>query len=326
MLFIKNLVKQRSFFTNTFICAFSFLITSISAHAGIEADIQAMLDSQEYEAALLSLNSELKSKANKRNEKLMLLKGRTLIKLNDLNAAEKYYKKLKRTLQINPEPANKLALIYSLQGNHNKAIKTFNTVIRDYPNYVPAYNNFGDLYLKRAQEKYQNGAKQTDSELLKRKVALSQDVYSFETQTQNTQSKSKQPEVMAPQKTAPVAKAGKSTSPGKATILRLQSWVNTWMSQKPNDFLANYSAEFSPENGETQKDWIARKRQELQNASFIKVSLTEIKINVNADNTVTTNFKQQYESNRSSFVTNKTLTLRKNKHDWLIISEVAASN
>lgn len=291
------------------------LLASFEAQAGIQEDIQILINNKDYSTALNLAERELKTKANKNNQKLMFLKGLTLVQMGDLEAAVTYYKKLKRSIKNKPGPANNLAMVYRLQGKYKAAIKEFEKVIKAYPNYAHAYGNLGDTYILMAKNQYQRGVENTKNAVLQHKVNLSQNFHSMATRPGNKQ-----------KPTAQRQAARAHANPRQAVLERLQTWVNAWKNQNSTHYLTNYSTTFRPNNGEEINAWVARRKSDLTSADFIRIALTDINIKLESSNVATTTFNQQFENNLYSLVTEKTLKLHKINNKWLIVSEVAIKN
>lgn len=312
---------------------FLFLFTPVwsdqsSARKDAEA-VQQLINEQEFENAIARVDAALSQ--HKKDERLLLQRGFILVQLNQLEAAQKHYKKLKRKLKNNPEPGNNLAMVYRLQGEYAEAVELFKDTIEKFPDYAQAYENLGDTYIEMAQKEYQRGVDNIpDHELLTSKASISQSFNQIS--TDNTPS-GKRRALAASQATSEntaAESANHSGSQPTVTPLRspsdqvtdtLRSWVTTWSNRDVDNFLAHYSREFVPADGLGLPEWIGKRTEELSSTDFIKVRLNEIRITQSSADLIIANFIQEYETDSVNNRSLKSLTLKFYQDRWLILKE-----
>jgi len=306
------------------------------ATAGIEEDVQELMARGHYQTALDLSNAGLKQ--NVGNRKLLLSKGFSLIKLNRLDEAARFYERLRVVLKNDPEPINNLAMVYRLQQNYAQAITTFSETIQGFPDYTRAYINLGDTYIEIAQNQYQRGFAITGNVVLQQKALLSRnfDQLANRAVASNTQQLERQatppppPAVVAKPviKPAPEPEPEPVVPPQQEVVDMLSSWVNNWMSLEEESYFSHYSQQFIPENNYSLEEWIKRKRNVFSRAGYIKVYLTDVEINFHPDNnnTATVTFKQQYASKIFNASSAKTLVLKNSSDGWLIIKETSVDS
>lgn len=279
--------------------------------------VQLLINDQEYENAIARVDAALRNQRN--NERLLLQRGYVLIQLNRLEEARKHYKKLKRKLKNNPEPANNLAMIYRLQGQYDDAIELFKETIKKFPDYAQAYENLGDTYIELAQIEYQRGADQIGlNDILASKASVSGNFNQIA--IDNTP---------AGKRSSPTNQQGAKETGTTNTLeavseqvtQTLRSWVTTWSNRDVDNFLAHYSREFIPAGGIGLPEWIGRKTEEIGTADYIKVKLNNIRISQNAADLAIANFVQEYETDSINNRSLKSLTLKFNQDRWLILKE-----
>ncbi|MGB5707114.1 MAG: tetratricopeptide repeat protein [Arenicellales bacterium] len=279
--------------------------------------VQLLINDQEYENAIARVDVALRNQKN--NERLLLQRGFILVQLNRLEEARKHYKKLKRKLKSNPEPANNLAMIYRLQGQYDDAIELFRETIEKFPDYSQAYENLGDTYIELAQIEYQRGADQIalndvlaskasissnfnqiarDNTPAGKRRSLANQLGSAEIRTVNASEESSEQQPL----TTPLEAASEQV------IETLRSWVTTWSNRDVDNFLAHYSREFIPAGGVGLPEWIGRKTEGISSTDFIKVRLNDIRISQNAADLVIANFVQEYETDSVNNRSLKSLT------------------
>ena len=82
------------------------------------------------------------------------LKGLILTEQNKSADAIKVFTELTQDYPELPEPYNNLAVLYSAQGQYEKARAALETAIRTHPSYATAHENLGDIYAKMASQAY----------------------------------------------------------------------------------------------------------------------------------------------------------------------------
>ncbi|MCP4011258.1 MAG: tetratricopeptide repeat protein [Proteobacteria bacterium] len=320
------------------LCGFSLL-----ANAGYEEDVKAQLAQGNFQGALELIDQGLEQ--NGENRKLLLAKGFSLIKLNRLDEAARYYEQLRVIMKNDPEPANNLAMVYRLQKNYAQAITIFSETIRDFPDYIKAYDNLGNTYIEIAQNQYQRGFAATGNVTLQQKALLSLDFGQIANQavTESTQRLQRAapppppvvtpaPPVAPPPPPAvtppPVKKPDPRVQYQQEIVGTLTSWVDDWMSLDENRYLSHYSHRFSPEENYTLNEWIGHKQSVFRKAGEIKVYLTDIKISFDPDNikTATVTFRQQYASKIFTENSVKELVLEKTPEGWYIVKETSVDS
>ncbi len=299
---------------------------SLTAIASIEEEIQIRLRSGEYQTALKLIDSELQK--NQNNRQLLLARGYTLMKLNRLDEATRYYERLRVLLKDDPEPGNNLAMVYRLQKNYALAITMFSETIRNFPQFTPAYINLGDTYIEIAKNQYQRGFTATGDIMLQQKAALSREFDQIAAQSIARQiNQTPPPPPPIEQTIAPVNQAEeKPRTEAEITqeiIQALKAWVSDWMSLEPEGYFSHYSKEFVPEKGISTDAWMKRKRGVLSRSKFIKVYITDIDIKLAQDDseTATIVFNQRYQSDTFNSISRKKLVLKQENDQWLIINE-----
>ena len=301
-------------------------------------DIRTLISNQNYELALSEIDSALKK--DKKNEQLDLYKGYTLVQLERYVDGIKWYKKLIKRWQDNPEPINNLGVIYRLQGKFSLAIETFNTAIEKFPDYAFAYENLGDTYIQLAEQSFTKGLKKEPNAMLRMKAQLSSNFHNLavntisqqqqeDLATQAEQQALQQAEQSAQQQADATAAAEQKAAQqqteieqtGEVVMAALRSWVNGWSSLEPDKYLAHYSKDFTPDRGLTLETWTAKKKRIISNAGFIDIKLDDISIEFPDENNAVATFTQSYESNSVKSVDRKELVMQLQPEGWLIVSE-----
>ncbi|NKB62931.1 MAG: hypothetical protein GKR95_12695 [Gammaproteobacteria bacterium] len=250
---------------------------------------------------------------NQNNEKLLLQKGFILINLQRLDEAEAFYIDLVKRMPDQPEPMNNLGATYQLQNKLTAAVRQFNETIQKFPDFVAAYENLGDTYVRIAANQYAAGSTLDSNH----KTLLAKARLSHQFQLVAQQHSASSPGAL-------------STSPSKAAekikediVNFLESWVNDWSSRETDRYFAHYSSECIPLANKTLKAWKKRKTAILNAAKYIKIRIQEISISQTSDGVVEIMFSQSYESDRYSSTSPKKLVLSRQTpgSPFLIIRE-----
>ena len=101
----------------------------------------------------------------------------------------------------------------------------------------------------------------------------------------------------------------------------VNQWANAWSAQDVDRYLAAYANEFIPTKGLTKKRWEKIRIERLLAPSFIKITLSNLKISMRGENYAKVNFMQTYQSDSYKDRIKKELLLEKINGEWLIIKE-----
>lgn len=125
---------------------------------------------------------------------------------------------------------------------------------------------------------------------------------------------------VAPATTKPEPKA----TPNLAREVKqaLLSWANAWSNRDAQKYVSAYLGNYAT-SGKTHKDWAAGRRWNFKNKKYIKVALSDIRIQADGDQ-YRASFKQQYESDSYKDVVNKELLFVRHAGRWKIAKEVTS--
>ena len=101
----------------------------------------------------------------------------------------------------------------------------------------------------------------------------------------------------------------------------LNSWAKAWSSQDVTLYLESYSEEFVSSKGLSREEWEKERKIRLITPDYIKVNLSDIKVNQHDVDFVDVDFIQHYQSNNYNDEVIKRLTMQKIDSQWLIIKE-----
>ena len=108
-------------------------------------------------------------------------------------------------------------------------------------------------------------------------------------------------------------------SEGIKTVL--QAWSTAWAAQEATMYLSFYHDQYKPSNGMSLNGWIQSRRYRLKKPSWIKIGLSDIKIEKNTGKQAVVNFKQSYQSNSFRDTSKKKMVLLHTENGWRIFRE-----
>ena len=116
-------------------------------------------------------------------------------------------------------------------------------------------------------------------------------------------------------------KTNKLSEQKKAIEIAINNWVNAWASKNIDNYISSYAMEFKPSRGLSRAKWELQRRERLANPSFIKIKLTNIKIEIRDDGLANVRFTQQYQSDSYKDEVKKIVTVKMINNKWLIMRE-----
>ena len=101
----------------------------------------------------------------------------------------------------------------------------------------------------------------------------------------------------------------------------LQAWAAAWSAQAVDVYLSFYHDQFKPSNAMSRKGWVQSRRLKLKKPRWIKVGLSNFKVERNDGKQAVVKFKQVYRSNRYRDVSSKRVVLLYTVNGWRIFQE-----
>lgn len=117
-----------------------------------------------------------------------------------------------------------------------------------------------------------------------------------------------------------VSGVNQSANPQEIEIV-LKAWSAAWSAQAVDMYLSFYHKQYRPNNGMSKKSWKQSRRYRLKKPSWIKVSLSDFKVEKNTGKQAVVNFKQLYRSNTFRDVSDKQMVLFYTDDGWKIFRE-----
>ncbi len=314
------------------------LMSSLALSASTPLQDASQLFHQGRKAqALEKVNAYLAG--NAKDPQARFLKGLILAEMNRTPEAIKTFTELSDDYPELPEPYNNLAVLYASQGQYEQAKNTLEKAIRTNPTYATAHENLGDIYAKMASLTYDKALQLDKSNTsAQMKLSLINEIFT-PSALEKAKPVKRSPVKVAAQNSipepapAPVIKSGdsskavqadksdgSSTQPDDAVQKAITDWATAWSSRNVANYLSFYAANFTPPQDMTRSDWEALRKQRLTAPKYIRVMVSDFKIQRNG-NQATATFNERYESNTLKVNTGKALVLELQNGTWKIVAE-----
>lgn len=100
-----------------------------------------------------------------------------------------------------------------------------------------------------------------------------------------------------------------------------KAWASAWSAQNVDGYLASYGRDFVPPKRLSRTAWEKERRVRLHKPSFIKITLSNMKINLHGKDYAEIRFTQSYQSDTYGDRVKKEILMRKVDGKWLITQE-----
>jgi tetratricopeptide (TPR) repeat protein len=326
-----------------------FCFTSVFAQTSY-GDIQLLINEGQYKEALKLAEGQLSR--NSSDIKLQFMKGLILTRLDRYADAENVFIQLTKENPDLPEPFNNLAVVYAAQGKYTEASEALKSAINTHPTYATAHENLGDIYAKMASRAYNQALElDTSNNTAREKLSLVNELISAPVEPEpekivvatvapepKTKPVMQEPEIITiPAKLEP-KQLEVQKKPELATVKKIdvekeqaqnrsavesaaKKWAKAWSAQDVDTYLASYAREFVPPKRLSRAAWEKERRVRLRKPSFIKITLSSLKINLHGKDYAEIRFTQSYQSDTYGDKVKKEILMRKVKDKWLITQE-----
>lgn len=103
----------------------------------------------------------------------------------------------------------------------------------------------------------------------------------------------------------------------------LNAWSAAWSAQAVDMYLSFYHRQYKPSNGLSRKGWIQSRKYRLKKPAWIKVGLSDFKVEKSSANQAIVKFKQSYRSNSFRDKSAKQVVLLYTEDGWKIFREMS---
>jgi len=328
--------------------SFIFCFPNVFAQTAY-GDIQLLISEGQHKQALKLAEEQLSR--NSSDIKLQFLKGLILTRLDRYSDAENVFIQLTRENPELPEPFNNLAVVYAAQGKYSEASEALKSAINTHPTYATAHENLGDIYAKMASRAYNQALElDTSNKVAREKLSLVNELISAPSEQKPkkrvvtakapepkpiSKPVTQEPEIITiPAKPVVAVKEKPEVSPvstvdaeqGMTQNRRdveatAKNWADAWSAQDVDAYIASYAREFVPPKGISRGVWVKERRIRLRKPSFIKITLSNMKINLHGKDYAEVRFTQSYQSDTYGDKVKKEILMRKVEGKWLITQE-----
>lgn len=113
---------------------------------------------------------------------------------------------------------------------------------------------------------------------------------------------------------------GGKLSESDAVTVRVQGWASAWEQKNFDAYINFYADKFVPENQQSRDAWLAQRKERLSGPREIKITLRNIKVNIEGDK-ASAEFTQLYVAPGYSDSVNKQLQFERIDNRWMIVRE-----
>ena len=100
-------------------------------------------------------------------------------------------------------------------------------------------------------------------------------------------------------------------------------WANAWSAKDIDLYLSKYAQDFKTPNGDAFSLWQTSRRQKISSQGKILVEIEDLKLSMKTENSGRIQFKQKYNSDKLTEMSNKSLVVKKIDGRWLIQEEIS---
>ena len=295
------------------------------------AEVNRLMRAGQMSDALTKVDAYLGGKP--RDPQMRFLKGVIQSESGKPTDAIATFSKLTEDFPELPEPYNNLAVLYAGQSQFDKARAALEMAIRTNPSYATAHENLGDVYAKLASQAYSKALQLDSSNTgVPPKLSLIRNLFVAD-------AKGARPAATATVAAAPtpaVAPAAPAAKPAAATAqpaagdasadveAAVATWAKAWSARNMSSYLGAYAPNFTPDGGQSRKNWEAERKARIVPRSRIEVGVSNLTVSVNGER-ATAKFRQSYSSDNLDVTSSKTLDMVKSGGRWLIVREATGS-
>ena len=323
-------------------------LLATTAQASVE-QIQGLMQQDNFDQALVLTEQELEKSPD--NIQVLFLKGLILARMDKLKQAEEVFVNLTDNHPELPEPFNNLAVIYAARGDFDKAEAALRKAINTHPSYATAHENLGDIYAKMASQAYNQALKlDSDNKAAKDKLSMVSDLFSVpEPVVAEERPLPTRPETVAvvdpvkevveeetpePIVVAEVIEEEPAPEPGPVVTpsfdkeaaraevkAAVNQWANAWSAQDVGSYINSYSDKFEPPQSLSRSAWEEQRRIRLNKPRFIKVTLSNLRVEMLGKDFAMAKFIQSYQSDTYQDQVSKQLLMNNVDGVWRISKE-----
>lgn len=243
-----------------------------------------------------------------------------------------------------PEAYNNLAALYLKQNNTSQAKIILEQGLHAHKGYGVLYESLTAINVAMAREAYSK-ALQIDlkpSDITIASLSLSEIQEKHKTNTiviskanepiVEAKSLSQNNNIVTEKQTGKIERVVASANPAKKiravkntqTIENLlNAWSAAWSAQAVDMYLSFYHKQYKPSNGLSRKGWAQSRRYRLKKPDWIKIGLSNFKVEKSSGKQAVVRFSQSYRSNSFRDESAKQIVLLYTEDGWKIFRELS---
>lgn len=298
------------------------------AQAASIQEARLQYHTEKLSQAMAETNALLET--NPENISALFLKAQIQTKNHQADKAIETYKTLIALETNHLQAYNNLAALYAHQGKLELASETLEQAILTDPVYTTIHSNLRAIYQDISKNHYRQ-ALSLEPEYNQTPV-MPIDIHTNTDQILN-------PEIQAALKNAQAAintnlvsnrvtiheravapaLVDSQRNPANEVKINLLAWAKAWSNRDASRYIQAYTNQYTPST-KTPKEWAASRRWKFKNTSYIKVSVSQIRIKADGEQ-YRAEFKQHYESDSYEDTVDKEMVFVRENGHWKIDAE-----
>ncbi len=261
-------------------------------------------------------------------------RARSLEAAGEVKAAMAAYRRLIDAHPDLPEPYNNLAVLHARRGELEQARKLLQRALETHASYAAIYRNLRTVNVELARDSYikalelKTGPHRIEVESLAaivRPGPAAPGPPAPEPPPAPVAAATVAPPapspVPAPRPAAAPAPAAAPMPVPREVADTLRAWAAAWSARDPDLYLSFYDRDFRPPRGLDRAAWEARRRERLRRPAWIRVTLSDLRVERLGGDRVRLRLRQRYEADRYADTSIKRFVLRRRPDGWRIVRE-----
>ncbi len=289
-------------------------VLSMQLHALTNADelkIKSLMNNSKIEEALMLIKSIDNLTPD---PKLNFIKGVALARNKENIKAIKVFESIVKDFPEHPEAYNNLAVLYAKEGRLDEAIIVLEQAIKTNESYSTAYLNLGDLYSKKAANVYGEVLKiDSKNNIAINKLRLIDEFFNYEPVAMEAKlNKSKINDEL------------KNSKKDEKLLVneKINEWKDGWKNKNYEQYFNAYSQSFEYPVNMSRNEWKRYRKERIQFKKSIEIKVKDLVI-FRKKELYHATFTQEYKSENFSENSSKLLVLSFSKNEWKIIKEIS---
>lgn len=297
-----------------------------------------LLNQGQYDEAALEANRYISEHPG--DTQARFVRGLALARSGRSDSAITLFRELSDEYPDLAEPLNNLGVLYAQKGDFLQASDALEKAAKINPEHGPAQENLGDVYVALARDAFEKAAalEQNNSAVRQKRARLQalldaprDEVYVDDGQiapgnTSKTLADSSPSPRAVQSRPQPVATPRSTPAPTNtdadiSVTTAAKRWAQAWSDQNVGAYLNAYSADFTPDSGQSRSRWASERSDRVASPGLIEVDLSNFDVQIVDDSRSIVSFTQRYRSDNYRDQERKALLMRKEGAGWKILRE-----